>query len=263
MFNKKDILISLRNIGLKTGDNVLVQSDLRFLGKYEKQNNLCKDLFESISQIIDLRKGTIFVQTSSTYLCNTNKVFDIKKSKSERGAFSNYVLTLKNSKRSFHPYISYTGIGKHAKYVCTKNSKHCYGPNSPKDRMLKINTKFISIGLKPNQTSSYIHHVEMIMGVPYRYTKEFISKIKFKNTFKKEKFYMFVCYLNSGLKRDRNKKVFKFCKKNGLNIKENKLGNGKIYLYDCNKFVSNSINLLTKNIYGWCLTEPKIKNYRE
>ena len=87
MFSKKDIIISLRNIGLKNGDNVLVQSDLRLLGKYEKQNNLCKDLFEAISNIIDLKKGTIFVQTSSTYLCNTNKVFDIKKLKVKEELF--------------------------------------------------------------------------------------------------------------------------------------------------------------------------------
>jgi aminoglycoside 3-N-acetyltransferase len=261
MYSKKNIYDSLKKIGLKSGDNVLVKSDLRFSGPYENQNKLCEDLYKTISQIINLKKGTIFVSTSSTYLCNTSKIFDIKKTKSERGAFSNYILGLKKSIRSIHPYLSYTGIGKYAKNVCSRNSKHGYGPNSPKERMLKINTKYITIGLKPNQTCTFIHYVEMIMGVPYRYTKEFKSKIKINNKIKKENFYMYVNYFNTNLKRDHNKKLFKFCKKNGLKINETNLGDGKIYSYNCNEFVSNSINFLTKNIYGWCLKEPTIKHY--
>ena len=50
--------------------------------------------------------------------------------------------------------------------------------------MLKINTKYVSIGLPPRLTCSYIHHAEMMMGVPYRYTKEFKSKIKIRNKIK-------------------------------------------------------------------------------
>ena len=181
----------------------------------------------------------------------------------ERGVFSNYVLGLKRSIRSLHPYLSYTGIGKYAKYACRNNSKHAYGPNSPMERMLKINTKFISIGLTPQRTSSYINYVEMLMGAPYRYTKEFKSKIKINHKFKSDLYYIYVCYLNANFKRDQNRKLFLYFKKNGLKIKKENLATGKIYLYDCNEFVTHSINFLTKNIYGWCSKEPSIRSYRK
>ena len=263
MFSKKDIFVSLKKIGLKPGDNILVKSDLRYLGEYEDQNSLCKDLFDALSKIINLNKGTIIVSTASTYLCNTNRIFDLKNTKSERGIFSNYVLGLKKSVRSVHPFLSHTAVGKHAKYVCSKNTKHAYGPNTPKDRMLNINTKYVSIGLPPRLTCSYIHHVEMMMGVPYRYTKEFKSKIKIRNKIKNDLYYIYVCYSNMNLERDFQKKLFEYCKVNNLRIKNTNLGDGKIYLYDCNEFVYYSIEFLSKDIYDWCKKIPTKKPYRK
>lgn len=263
MYSKKNIISTLKKLGLKRGDNVLIKSDLRYLGPYENQKKICEDLYKSIEQIIDLKKGTIFVSTSSTYLCNKNKIFDIKFTKSERGAFSNFIMGLKKSIRSVHPFLSYTGIGKYAKFVCTHNTHHGYGPNSPKDRMLRIGTKYISIGLEPSKTCSFIHHVEMIMGVPYRYTKEFKCKLKLKKGFKTKNFYMYVNYKKSNVQRDENKKLFRYCKKNNMKINKTNLGTGKIYLYDCNEFVSNCIKFLSKNIYGWCSKAPNIRPYRK
>ena len=161
MFYKKDIYKSLKKIGLKSGDNVLIKSDLRYLGEYQNQKKLNQDLFEVVAKLIDLKKGTIFVSTASTSLCNTNKIFDLKKTKSERGVFSNYVLGLKRSIRSLHPYLSYTGIGKYAKYACRNNSKHAYGPNSPMERMLKINTKTCQFFVQ-DQISAIVE--EIILG---------------------------------------------------------------------------------------------------
>ena len=227
MFFKQDIYKTLKKAGLNSGDNILVKSYLRYLGEYENQNQLNKDLFDAISKLINLKKGTICVSTASTSLCNTNRVFDLKKTKSERGTFSNYVLGLNGSVRSIHPFLSYTAIGKNAKYICTNNTKHAYGPNSPKDRMLKLNTKYLSIGLTPNWTCSYIHHVEMMMGVPYRFTKEFITKIKINKKIKNYLHYMYVNYLNTYLIRDKNKKLFKYCKKKGLKINQKKIRQGK------------------------------------
>ena len=103
MFSKKDIFVSLKKIGLRPGDNILVKSDLRYLGEYEVQNSFCKDLFDAFSKIINLNKGTIIVSTASTYLCNTNHIFDLKNTKSERGIFSNYY-GLK-IQRSVHPFL--------------------------------------------------------------------------------------------------------------------------------------------------------------
>ena len=67
----------------------------------------------------------------------------------------------------------------------------------------------------------------------------------------KELFYMFVCYKNIDIKRNLNIKLFNYLKRKKLKINSSKLGEGKIYLYDCNDFVNKSKLYLRDNIYGW------------
>jgi aminoglycoside 3-N-acetyltransferase len=261
VFNKQSIKKSLISLGIREGDNLLIKTDFRYLGFYD--GDLNQDFFDCLSEIINLEKGTIFVSTASDSLCNTNKVFDIEKTKSERGVFTNFVMKKEKSIRSLHPFLSYTGIGKHARYVCTNNSKHGYGPNSPKDRMLKINTKYLSVGLEPRWTCSYIHHVEMLIGVPYRYTKEFNVKIKIDKKTYEDYFYMFLCYLECEIERDRNLKLFEYLRKKNMKIQVSKIGQGQIHFYDCNSFVDNAINYLSNDIYGWLKKPPVNRPYQK
>jgi len=260
----KDIVNSYKKIGIVKGDNVLVKGDLRYLGNLDDgklNTNIAEAHFRALSQIIDLKKGTIIVSTASESLCNTNMPFDINKTKSERGSLSEFVRKIRGSRRSFHPFNSHTSIGKYSKFICSNNSKNSFGADTPKDRMLKRNTKYVTIGLPPRLTCSFIHHAEMLMGVPYRYTKEFLHPIKTKNGIKREYFYMYVCYRNLDLKRNLNDNLFKFLKKQKLKIKSSKIGEGKVFSYDCNEFVNLSCLYLRKNIYGWLSNPPKKRPY--
>ena len=109
-----------------------------------------------------------------------------EKFKKEDLVTAEFVRKQKNSIRSMHPFNSHSSVGAHSKYICLDNSKNSFGAETPKDRMLKINTKYLSVGLPPRLTCSYIHHVELLMGVPYRYTKEFYHPIKRNKITKKE-----------------------------------------------------------------------------
>ena len=260
-YNFEELLIAFKKVGIKKGDNILVKGDLRYLGKFTDNQKIAQSHFEALSSIIDLKKGTIIVSTASESLCNTNIPFDIKNTKSERGAFSEFVRKQKNSIRSMHPFNSHSSIGAQSKYICLNNSKNSFGAETPKDRMLKINTKYLSVGLPPRFTCSYIHHAELLMGVPYRYTKEFNHPIKRNKITKKELFYMFVCYRNADIKRNLNIKLFNYLRKKKLKINSTKLGEGKIYLYDCNDFVNKSKLYLRDNIYGWLDKFPKKRPY--
>ena len=146
-YNFEELLIAFRKVGIKKGDNILVKGDLRYLGKFTDNQKIAQSHFEALSSIIDLKKGTIIVSTASESLCNTNIPFDIKNTKSERGAFSEFVRKQKNSIRSMHPFNSHSSVGAHSKYICLDNSKNSFGAETPKDRMLKINTKYLSVGL--------------------------------------------------------------------------------------------------------------------
>jgi aminoglycoside 3-N-acetyltransferase len=253
-----------QKIGIKKGQVVLVKTDLRPLGPYiePQRSKVLKAHLEVLSDLVDLNIGTIVVSTASDSLCNTAKVFDIKNTPSERGVLTEFIRKQEGAIRSFHPFISYTALGAKADYICNNVSRQGYGMESPKARMLELGARYLSIGLTPNWTCTFVHHVEMLMGVPYRYSKEFLHPVLKENgEVVKELFYMFLCYLNCKIDRDRNKKIFEHFGKLGYIVDEAELGDGSVYGYDCNEFVKAACDYLKTDIYGWLVQPPKERPY--
>ena len=179
------------------------------------------------------------------------------------GALPEYIRKLSDSRRSFHPFASHVAIGKNADYICSNNSRHCYGNNTPKARLLELDAKCLSIGLHPNETTTLIHHIEMLMGVPYRYVKEFIHPVLRKDKVVYEPFYMHLRYLECEAVHNLNIKVFPNFYKCGYKIQEESLGRGKIYLFSMNEFYSSTVQLFTNDLYASIKSEPSIKPYQK
>ena len=213
--------------------------------------------YRTLRSVLGGDKGTIVFPTHSFSLLKDRKTFIPKKTISETGALTEYLRKKKGSVRQLHPYSSTSAIGKYANYICSNNGSHVYGPDSPFDRLIKLNAKFVGFGLDPGITCTQVHHAEFMMNVPYRYTKEFINKIKTNKGYMKKKFYLFVLYKNLiNLTRDRNKKFFKyFLKKNKILLK--KLGKSYIYSYSLSEFYNSNIECLKRDIYCWLKKEPK------
>ena len=208
-YNYHDIKNAYEKIGVSKGMTVSLKADLRFLGTYDSnsQNDLLAAHFNVLADLVDLSKGTIVVSSASFSLCNTEKIFDIDKTPSEMGSITEYVRTRPSSARSFHPFASYAAIGKNAHYICKNNGRNSIGPNSPKARLLELDAQYLSIGLSPSRVSMVIHHIEGLMGVPYRYTKEFIHPVLRDGVIIKEPFYLFVRYIECGAETDLENKV--------------------------------------------------------
>ena len=246
-----DIISALKKCNIKNGDNVYVSGNLTNFGycKTKDFEQTPKIFFKAIFKII--KNGTIIVPAHSFYLANTRKKFNLKKTKSISGSFSNFILNQKKVVRQIHPFSSSAAIGKNANFFCKKNTSNVYGPNSPFDKMIKKGTKFLSLGLPINLNCSQVHHAEYAMKVPYRYNKKFNQKIKIGNREFNKDFYMFVLkekYLK--IKRNKNKIIFNnFLKKEKLF--KSKLGNNYIYSYSLSKFYKQNLNLLKKNIFCW------------
>ena len=257
-YNKKDIERCFNNLNIKKNDILYITGNLSNFGRIniKKLRYLPSLFFKNIMKKIG-PGGTIVVPTHSFYLTKTNKIFDIKKTPCETGAFSNYVLNKKNIIRQCHPYSSSSAIGKKAKFICSKNTCHVYGPDSPFERMIKLNAKFISLGMNINENCSQVHQAEYDMSVPYRYTKEFTHKIKIRNKTFKKKFYMFVLYKKyTKIKRNKNFKIIKnFLNKQKVN--KQKLGLNYVYSYNLKKFYDENILLLKKDIFCWLGMRPK------
>jgi len=264
-YNYNDIKESFEKIGISKDMTILLKTDLRFLGPYSanSQNEMLMAYFDILADLVDLSKGTIVVSTACTSLCNTNNIFDIKNTPSEMGSLTEFIRNQLDAIRSFHPFNSYAAIGKHADYICTNNSRHCYGNNTPIARLLELDAKCLSIGLHPNETTSEIHHVEMLMGVPYRYVKEFIHPVLRNDKVVYEPFYMHLRYLECEAVNNLDTKVFPYFYKCGYKIQEKSLGRGKIYLFSMNEFYSSTVQLLTNDLYASIESEPSKKPYQK
>ena len=211
---KESLLLHHKNII----ENIFITSSLQKLGriKLDKSIKLIV-IYEVIRELIK-NHGTIFVPTGNINLCNTNIIFDLFNTPSNKmGAFSEYVRKLESSVRSLHPYWSVTAVGSNS-HLLSNVSKHAYGYCSPWSIMLDLDTTQVSLGIHPSNAVTLIHHIETIMGVPYRYTKEFLHKIKIKDLFFEDYYYLSVFYLNSVIekKKNLNKHFFEELEKNNL-----------------------------------------------
>ena len=218
--------------------------------------------FNALADLVDLGLGTLVVSTACDSLCNTDTPFDIKQTPSERGVLPEFIRRQPSAVRSRHPFMSYTAIGSDADFICKDVSRHSFGLESPKDRMLRRDAMYLSIGLEPRWTCTYVHHMEMLMGVPYRYTKEFSHPVVQEDgRVARELFYMFVWYRGVDLERDVNVKIFNHYRQSGYPLAKASLGDGAVYGYRCADFCESTATFLKDDIYGWLSRPPRSRPY--
>ncbi|WP_276882083.1 AAC(3) family N-acetyltransferase [Campylobacter cuniculorum] len=244
-------------------DIVFIAGNLANLGNFNSTNKL--DLLNTfVDGVFEASKNeaTIMTQTMSFQICNTNIVFD-RYTWSNLGAFGNFLLRLKDSVRSFHPFASYTAFGKNAN-ICDCFSPFAYGINSPYDKMLKFDkTTMISVGMIPHLTCSIVHNAEMNMNVPYRYIKEFYHPMKINGEIVYKNVYLQCLYKElCNIPRNCNVKIFNHFIKNGGIIKEIPLGKDKLYFYDYKAFYYSCIDAFSEDIFVWMSEEPSLRPFR-
>lgn len=251
-YTEKDISLAISKLNLSIGDNLYISGNLANFGMPNIGNlkNLTKIFYYQIKKAIGLN-GTIIVPTHSfNETKNLSQSWFINK-KSESGSFSNFILQNKNSIRQYHPFASVCAIGKNAKFICNFKNRNAYDKNSPFDKMIKIKTKFLSIGIKYNLNCTQVHFLENINKVPYRYQKTFVKKVRVKKKATYKKFNLYVLkekYIK--VKRDRNKLIFKNFKKKS-EIKKVKLSSNYLYCYNLYEFFVHTNRLMKKNKYCW------------
>lgn len=249
--NIKELISKYKMVGLKKSQVVYITSDFgKVISNLDlNKNKVLSNHFKAIKSIVG-KNGTIVVPTATLNLCGTNKVFSPKDTQSyEMGAFSEYVRKRKESKRSLHPLWSVSAYGKHAKYITFNIPQHAFGYNSAFHRLIKKNAFCLSIGTDPRKSISMVHHVELVCGVPYRFTITFKQKIKIGKRIIKKEFYHFGLK-NKNTPRDQNKKIFKNFKKKSK-VNEIDFAKGKITFFSLKEFFNVTADLISKKPYEW------------
>ena len=185
-----DLKKSFLKLKLNKVKNIYVTSNLTSIAnlRIPKKDKL-SIILNSLKNVMG-KKYTIFSPSASMNLCNTNFVFDLKKTPSyQMGPLAEFIRTQKNSIRSQHPFWSISGLGKNSK-ILNDVSNHAYAYGSPWSKMLDLDTTQLNLGVHPSRAVTLIHHIETICGVPYRFNKKFSCKIMIRNKINEQDFFM-------------------------------------------------------------------------
>ena len=263
-YSEADLVRAWEELGAGDHSVVYVISSLwrvpGFAGGADQE--LAASIFRTLATVMPAG-GTIVVPTHSHNLCNTEVTFDLAATPSfERGVFSEYVRLQPGAHRSFHPFNSYAAVGPQAEPLTAAVSRHGYGPETPEARLIDANALSILIGLGPNITTT-IHHIEHVMGVPYRYTKEFVHPVVRSGEVVREPFYMYVTYRGLDLVRSRNKSLFASLD-GQLEVRQHQLGRqGQLHSFGMREFYRHATKAYAHDIYEWCATPPTVRPYQQ
>ncbi|MEG1457926.1 MAG: AAC(3) family N-acetyltransferase [Acetivibrio sp.] len=175
---------------IKEGDVLYVVSDILELTKICKRNGEKFDRNRFIDTIIEKVgiTGTVLIPTFNWDFCK-GKTFDYLHTPSQTGALGNAALGRKDFKRTKHPIYSFAVWGKDKELLCNMDSKSSFGKETVFDYMVKKHGKSLVIGLPTMAGIAVFHHVEEMVGVPFRFNKDFAGNYVDENGNVEEKTY--------------------------------------------------------------------------
>lgn len=263
-YSYSDLLGAYAELGVSRGSLVFVTSDLVRLMRFEKPGaSAVLDAHLRAFRELLGPQGTLFVPTSSLDLCNTDRVFDPLTTPSfQMGAFSEYVRSREGVVRSFHPFWSIAGLGPAARPILSNISRHAYGWNSVLQRFVEADVLGVAIGKHPRLAIPVIHHIETVVGVPYRYNKEFMQPVRRDGKIEREPFYLSVLQRDSDLVRDGNRTILSHFVDRCGPMRQASIGRGQAWSYSHKAFFETTADLLSEYPYAWLEKPPTARPWQ-
>jgi len=185
----------LIKLGANDCDVLYIHSGLNF-GIPNSELSKSELLKTIIDVLIGLNVKTIIFPTFTFSFCN-GKEYSINDSKTSMGILNEYFRKLPNVKRSKDPLMSNALLGENeflieniGKFSCGKDSTYDLLRNS------NLKVKFLFLGPKIGDCFTYMHYLEYLFKVPYRYEKEYTGNILVNNELNKVTYSLFVRFGN-------------------------------------------------------------------
>lgn len=175
-YTSQDILQRLKSVGADDCEILFIHTDILFgrpnaaLGK--------KGYLQELYQILlDLHVPTLIFPAFS-YSFPNHEAFDVRNSRTSMGALIEFIRKQPGVCRSLDPLLSMIAVGKRTDLMEGPPGSHCFGPDSGFDRLHhEKNVKFLFFGADFAEYFTYIHYIEKVMEVPYRFDKSFTGEI--------------------------------------------------------------------------------------
>jgi aminoglycoside 3-N-acetyltransferase len=177
--NKK-LKILFKDLKINKSDKIIIHTNIAGLSQFYKKDKegICKIFISFLKKYIG-KKGAIIIPTYN-YQFTKNKHFDIQRSSSEVGFFSNYLLKRNWKKRTFDPVFSHIIFDKKDNFNYKKINTEAFGKNSIFSYLIKKNYKIICFCCSSNNIT-FLHYLEYLFEVPYRYIKKFKGTVVYNN----------------------------------------------------------------------------------
>ena len=255
----------LEDLGIRSSDHVYVTGNLAALGRVRIRKEQKKALLLKAFQDTIGSNGTLFSPAASMNLCNTDVPFDLRMTPSHQmGAFAEYLRKNSEAERSLHPFWSVSGIGSQA-HRLRKVSRHSYGAGSPWSMFLELDVAQVNIGVHPSKAVTLIHHIETTMGVPYRYTKEFMHPIRYSEDIIIEPYYMSVMYKDTDIQKKilLNEHYFEALERKGLLLESEHQSGLRFWSFKMRDFYETVIEFFIDDMYTYLEQPPSISPYTQ
>ena len=174
-----DIPSALESSEIHPGDILFIHGDSIVAAQLQvSSKNRVKSFFEAVIKYLG-KDGTLVIP-SFTYSFTKNQPFDVDRTKSSLGSFSETFRKMDQVKRSRQPIFSFCALGKYANLFCESDITDCFGELSGFGLLHSLNAKLMNMACPFEQT--FLHYVEQAMKVDYRYFKNFSGVIIQGNT---------------------------------------------------------------------------------
>ena len=174
-YTLNDLRDSLRCVGAADCETLFIHSDIMFgvPAKGFRRNELLELLYQAL---VELNVPNIIIPAFTYSFCN-HEDFDVVKSKTSMGAFNEYVRKKEGRYRIHDPLLSIS-VPNSIKNRFEVISEHSLGIGSGLDILHHMeNVKFLFLGADMANCFTYVHYVEKILDVPYRFDMPFSGKI--------------------------------------------------------------------------------------
>lgn len=175
-YQAKDVREALCEIGAGECETLFIHSDIVFgkPGGGFKRRDYLQILYEVI-QSLGVRN--LIVPTFTYSFCNHER-YDVTNSKTSMGAFNEYVRKIEGRYRTLDPLLSLSVPESMGDYFRGYGGNHSLGVGSGLDAVHHLDgCKFLFFGAEMADSFTYVHYVEKMLDVPYRFDMPFDGEV--------------------------------------------------------------------------------------
>lgn len=166
MLTQGALAAAIADLGLSTGDMVMVHSSLSSFGHVDGgARTVVAALLEVLTEA-----GTLVAPTFSKYLID-EPLWDREHTSSLMGKISETIRTWPGALRSSHAAHPLAALGAQAELICRRPYRTGFGPDSPFKTLVDENARILLMGVSYNNCTLF-HLLEAEAQVPYRFLEE-------------------------------------------------------------------------------------------